>query len=126
MIITAMSVHRFATAAVPLRRSLPAAPISAGRACSLPLSLSDALRISCRADLSRHKQRNQELEKQLEADHETIAEYERQQAEYQEKNVRLQRRLTHADQRATAVTQQMSMLTSQRRKTPAISDLETA
>ncbi|KAG7265207.1 hypothetical protein CRUP_027696 [Coryphaenoides rupestris] len=78
-----------------------------------------------RADLSRHKQRNQELDKQLEADHESIAEYERQQAEYQEKIARLQRRLTQSEQRATAVTQQISMLTSQRRKTPAVSDLET-
>ncbi|CAL8331001.1 unnamed protein product [Merluccius merluccius] len=79
---------------------------------------------SLRADLSRHKQRTQELEIQLEADHETIAEYERHLAEYQEKNGRLQRRLTQAEQRATVVTQQLSMLTSQRRNTSGISDLE--
>ncbi|CAL8329925.1 unnamed protein product [Lota lota] len=80
---------------------------------------------SLRADLGRHKQRTQELEIQLEADHETIAEYERQLAEYQEKNVRLQRRLTQAEQRATVVTQQLSLLTSQRRTTSAIANLET-
>ncbi|XP_059904219.1 sodium channel and clathrin linker 1 [Gadus macrocephalus] len=78
-----------------------------------------------RAELGRQKQRTQELELQLDADHQTIAEYERQLAEYQEKSVRLQRRLTQAEQRATVVTQQLSLLTSQRRKTSATSELET-
>ncbi|XP_062334265.1 sodium channel and clathrin linker 1 [Osmerus eperlanus] len=80
---------------------------------------------SLRAELNRQKQRSQELETQLEADHEAIAEYERQIAEHQEKNGRLQRRLTQAEQRATSVAQQLNMLTSQRRKTASTMDLET-
>uniref|UniRef100_A0A3B4T5C3 Sodium channel and clathrin linker 1 n=1 Tax=Seriola dumerili TaxID=41447 RepID=A0A3B4T5C3_SERDU len=58
------------------------------------------------AELNRQKQRSHELEIQLETDHHTIAEYERQLAEYQEKTSRLQRRLTQAEQRATTATQQ--------------------
>ncbi|XP_070775951.1 sodium channel and clathrin linker 1 [Enoplosus armatus] len=77
-----------------------------------------------KAELNRQKQRSHELEMQLETDHNTIAEYERQLAEYQEKASRLQRRLTQAEQRATTVTQQLSMLASQRRKT-AMADPET-
>ncbi|XP_071774247.1 sodium channel and clathrin linker 1 isoform X2 [Centroberyx gerrardi] len=79
---------------------------------------------SLKAELNRQKQRSQELEIQLETDHDTVAEYERQLAEYQEKTSRLQRRLTHAEQRATTATQQLSMLASQRRKT-AMVDPET-
>uniref|UniRef100_A0A667WA40 Sodium channel and clathrin linker 1 n=1 Tax=Myripristis murdjan TaxID=586833 RepID=A0A667WA40_9TELE len=75
---------------------------------------------SLKAELNRQKQRSQELEVQLETDHSTIAEYERQLAEYQEKTSRLQRRLTQAEQRATTATQQLSMLTSQRRKTALV------
>ncbi|XP_045903563.1 sodium channel and clathrin linker 1 isoform X1 [Micropterus dolomieu] len=77
-----------------------------------------------KAELNRQKQRSHELEIQLETDHNTIAEYERQLAEYQEKTSRLQRRLTQAEQRTTTATQQLSMLASQRRKT-AMVDLET-
>ncbi|KAM4603621.1 sodium channel and clathrin linker 1 [Polymixia lowei] len=80
---------------------------------------------SLKTELNRQKQRSQELEMQLQTDHETIAEYERQLAEFQEKSSRLQRRLTQAEQRATTATQQLSILTSQRRKTPAMVDLET-
>ncbi|KAM3865366.1 sodium channel and clathrin linker 1 [Diretmus argenteus] len=79
---------------------------------------------SLKAELNRQKQRSQELEIQLESDHDAIAEYERQLAECQEKTSRLQRRLTQAEQRATTATQQLSMLTSQRRKT-AMVDPET-
>ncbi|XP_036933724.1 sodium channel and clathrin linker 1 [Acanthopagrus latus] len=78
-----------------------------------------------KAELNRQKQRSHELELQLETDHNTVAEYERQLAEYQEKTSRLQRRLTQAEQRATTATQQLTMLASQRRKT-AIVDQETA
>ncbi|XP_044046307.1 sodium channel and clathrin linker 1 isoform X2 [Siniperca chuatsi] len=77
-----------------------------------------------KAELNRQKQRSHELELQLETDHNTVAEYERQLAEYQEKTSRLQRRLTQAEQRATTATQQLSMLASQRRKT-AMVDPET-
>uniref|UniRef100_A0A8K9V517 Sodium channel and clathrin linker 1 n=1 Tax=Oncorhynchus mykiss TaxID=8022 RepID=A0A8K9V517_ONCMY len=62
---------------------------------------------SLKGELSRQKQRCQELEIQLVTDHETIVEYERQMAEYQEKNSRLQRRLTQAEQRATTASQQV-------------------
>ncbi|XP_026158318.1 sodium channel and clathrin linker 1 [Mastacembelus armatus] len=77
-----------------------------------------------KAELNRQKQRSHELEVQLETDHNTIAEYERQLAECQEKACRLQRRLTQAEQRATTATQQLSILASQRRKT-AMVDPET-
>ncbi|XP_036789901.1 sodium channel and clathrin linker 1-like isoform X2 [Oncorhynchus mykiss] len=79
---------------------------------------------SLKGELSRQKQRCQELEIQLVTDHETIVEYERQMAEYQEKNSRLQRRLTQAEQRATTASQQLSVMTSQRRKTSSMADLE--
>uniref|UniRef100_A0A6Q2X1Q8 Sodium channel and clathrin linker 1 n=1 Tax=Esox lucius TaxID=8010 RepID=A0A6Q2X1Q8_ESOLU len=62
---------------------------------------------SLKGELNRQKQRCQELEIQLQGDHETIVEYERQMAEYQEKNSRLQRRLTQAEQRATSASQQL-------------------
>ncbi|KAL1023854.1 hypothetical protein UPYG_G00047260 [Umbra pygmaea] len=79
---------------------------------------------SLKVELKRQKQRCHELEIQLETDHETILEYERQMAEFQEKNSRLQRRLTQAEQRATTVSQQLSVMTSQRRKTASMADLE--
>ncbi|KAM9399010.1 sodium channel and clathrin linker 1 isoform 2-T2 [Salvelinus alpinus] len=79
---------------------------------------------SLKGELSRQKQRCQELEIQLVTDHETIVEYERQMAEYQEKNSRLQRRLTQAEQKATTASQQLSIMTSQRRKTSSMADLE--
>ncbi|KAG7241317.1 hypothetical protein INR49_025751, partial [Caranx melampygus] len=60
-----------------------------------------------KAELNRQKQRSQELEMQLETDHNAIAEYERQLAENQEKTSRLQKRLTQAEQRATTATQQV-------------------
>ncbi|XP_029622501.1 sodium channel and clathrin linker 1 isoform X1 [Salmo trutta] len=79
---------------------------------------------SLKGELNRQKQRCQELEIQLVTDHETIVEYERQMAEYQEKNSRLQRRLTQAEQKATTASQQLSIMTSQRRKTSSMADLE--
>ncbi|XP_071264299.1 sodium channel and clathrin linker 1 isoform X2 [Salvelinus alpinus] len=79
---------------------------------------------SLKGELSRQKQRCQELEIQLVTDHESIVEYERQMAEYQEKNSRLQRRLTQAEQKATTASQQLSIMTSQRRKTSSMADLE--
>ncbi|XP_052320320.1 sodium channel and clathrin linker 1-like [Oncorhynchus keta] len=79
---------------------------------------------SLKGELSRQRQRCQELEIQLVTDHETIVEYERQMAEYQEKNSRLQRRLTQAEQKATTASQQLSIMTSQRRKTSSMADLE--
>ncbi|XP_029605281.1 sodium channel and clathrin linker 1 isoform X2 [Salmo trutta] len=79
---------------------------------------------SLKGELNRQKQRCQELEIQLVTDHETILEYERQMAEYQEKNSRLQRRLTQAEQKATTASQQLSIMTSQRRKTSSMADLE--
>ncbi|KAI1887677.1 hypothetical protein AGOR_G00192770 [Albula goreensis] len=80
---------------------------------------------SLKAELVRQKQRSQELEVQLETDHEKLVEYERQMAEYQEKNNRLQRRLTQAEQRASTASQQLSIMTSQRRKAASMLDLET-
>ncbi|XP_035516232.1 sodium channel and clathrin linker 1 isoform X1 [Morone saxatilis] len=77
-----------------------------------------------KTELNRQKQRSHELELQLETDHNTVAEYERQLAEYQEKTSRLQRRLTQAEQKAATATQQLSMFASQRRKT-AMVDPET-
>nr|XP_023998726.1 sodium channel and clathrin linker 1-like [Salvelinus alpinus] len=79
---------------------------------------------SLKGELSRQKQRCQELEIQLVTDHESIVEYERQMAEYQEKNSRLQRRLTQAEQKAITASQQLSIMTSQRRKTSSMADLE--
>ncbi|XP_006629764.2 sodium channel and clathrin linker 1 isoform X1 [Lepisosteus oculatus] len=80
---------------------------------------------SLKAEQSRQKQRSQELEALLEADHEKIAEYEKQMAEYQEKNSRLQRRLTQAEQRAFTASQQLSRITSQRKTAASVVDLET-
>ncbi|XP_040002349.1 sodium channel and clathrin linker 1 [Xiphias gladius] len=77
-----------------------------------------------KAEVNRQKQRSHELEMQLETDHNTIAEYERQIAEYQEKTSRLQRRLTQTEQRATNATQKLSILASQRRKKATV-DQET-
>ncbi|KAA8595376.1 hypothetical protein FQN60_012511 [Etheostoma spectabile] len=77
-----------------------------------------------KSELNRQKQRSYELEMQLETDHDTVAEYERQLAEYQEKTSLLQRRLTQAEQKATTATQQLNLLASQRRKT-AMVDPET-
>ncbi|KAJ8000570.1 hypothetical protein DPEC_G00181760 [Dallia pectoralis] len=79
---------------------------------------------SLKGELNRQKQRCQELDIQLQTDHETIVEYERQVAEYQEKNSRLQRRLTQAEQRAATASQQRSIITSQRRKTVSTAELE--
>uniref|UniRef100_A0A3Q4HL45 Sodium channel and clathrin linker 1 n=1 Tax=Neolamprologus brichardi TaxID=32507 RepID=A0A3Q4HL45_NEOBR len=76
-----------------------------------------------KAELNRQKQRSRELEAQLQTDHDTISEYEKQLAEYQEKASRLQRRLTQAEQRATTASQQLNRLQSQRRKTASV-DLE--
>ncbi|XP_010793816.1 sodium channel and clathrin linker 1-like [Notothenia coriiceps] len=73
-----------------------------------------------KGELNRQKQRSHELEMQLEKDHNTVAEYERQLAEYQEKASRLQRRLTQSEQKASTATQQLSMLASQRRKTAMV------
>ncbi|XP_066576250.1 sodium channel and clathrin linker 1 [Amia ocellicauda] len=78
-----------------------------------------------KTELTRQKQRSQELEVQLEGDHEKITEYEKQMAEYQEKNSRLQRRLTQAEQRASTASQQLTRITSQRRKAASMVDLET-
>ncbi|XP_012692531.1 sodium channel and clathrin linker 1 [Clupea harengus] len=78
---------------------------------------------SLRSELLRQKQRSQELDIQLESDHEKILEYERQVAEFQEKNGRLQRRLSQAEQRAATASQQLNIL--QRRKTASLVDLET-
>ncbi|KAM4750464.1 sodium channel and clathrin linker 1 isoform 1-T2 [Anableps anableps] len=69
-----------------------------------------------KAELKRQKQRSLELEIQLETDHNTISEYEKQLAEYQEKTSRLQRRLTQAEQKATTASHQLNMWASQRRK----------
>ncbi|XP_061101371.1 sodium channel and clathrin linker 1 isoform X2 [Conger conger] len=80
---------------------------------------------SMKSELVRQKQRSQELEAQLEGDHEKIVEYERQMAEHQEKNLRLQRRLSQAEQKASAASQQLSIMTSQRRKAASMLDLET-
>ncbi|XP_026059997.1 sodium channel and clathrin linker 1 isoform X5 [Carassius auratus] len=79
---------------------------------------------SLRSELNRQKQRAQELEIQVEADHQKILEYERQVLEHQEKNTRLQRRLTQAEHRAVSASQQLSVI-SQRRKAASMMDLET-
>ncbi|XP_066515951.1 sodium channel and clathrin linker 1 [Hoplias malabaricus] len=79
---------------------------------------------SLRSELNRQKQRCQELEIQVETDHEKILEYERQLAEHQEKNARLQRRLTQAEYRASTASQQLSVM-SQRRKAASMVELET-
>ncbi|TRY85758.1 hypothetical protein DNTS_031931 [Danionella cerebrum] len=78
---------------------------------------------SLRAELNRQKQRSQELEIQMDADHHKILEFERQVSEQQEKNLRLQRRLSQAEQRAATATQQLSVI-SQRRKAASMMDLE--
>uniref|UniRef100_A0A9J7Y060 Sodium channel and clathrin linker 1 n=2 Tax=Cyprinus carpio TaxID=7962 RepID=A0A9J7Y060_CYPCA len=78
----------------------------------------------CRSELNRQKQRAQELEIRMEADHQKILEYERQVSEQQEKNTRLQRRLTQAEQLAASASQQLSVI-SQRRKAASMMDLET-
>ncbi|XP_056136606.1 sodium channel and clathrin linker 1 [Lampris incognitus] len=80
---------------------------------------------SLKAELNRQRQHSQELEIQLETNHETIVEYERQLSELQQKASRLQRRLTQAEHRASTATQQLSMLTSQPRKTQVMVDLDT-
>ncbi|KAL2097428.1 hypothetical protein ACEWY4_006635 [Coilia grayii] len=67
---------------------------------------------SLKSELLRQKQRSQELEIQLEADHEKVLEYERQVTEYQEKNGRLQRRLSQAEQRAATASQQVGFTLS--------------
>uniref|UniRef100_A0A673W119 Sodium channel and clathrin linker 1 n=1 Tax=Salmo trutta TaxID=8032 RepID=A0A673W119_SALTR len=77
---------------------------------------------SLKGELNRQKQRCQELEIQLVTDHETILEVIL--THYQEKNSRLQRRLTQAEQKATTASQQLSIMTSQRRKTSSMADLE--
>ncbi|MEQ2276153.1 hypothetical protein XENORESO_014599, partial [Xenotaenia resolanae] len=74
-----------------------------------------------KAELKRQKRRSLELEIQLQTNHNTISEYEKQLAEYQEKTSRLQRRLTQAEQKATTALHQLNMLASQRRK-PATVD----
>uniref|UniRef100_A0A3B3XLL5 Sodium channel and clathrin linker 1 n=1 Tax=Poecilia mexicana TaxID=48701 RepID=A0A3B3XLL5_9TELE len=74
-----------------------------------------------KAELKRQKERSLELEIQLQTDHNTISEYEKQLAEYQEKTSRLQRRLTQAEQKATTASHQLNMFASQRRK-PATVD----
>uniref|UniRef100_A0A8C1DL11 Sodium channel and clathrin linker 1 n=1 Tax=Cyprinus carpio carpio TaxID=630221 RepID=A0A8C1DL11_CYPCA len=79
---------------------------------------------SLRSELNRQKQRAQELEIRMEADHQKILEYERQVSEQQEKNTRLQRRLTQAEQLAASASQQLSVI-SQRRKAASMMDLET-
>uniref|UniRef100_A0A3B5M898 Uncharacterized protein n=1 Tax=Xiphophorus couchianus TaxID=32473 RepID=A0A3B5M898_9TELE len=63
-------------------------------------------KITALAELKRQKQRSLELENQLQTDHNTISEYEKQLAEYQEKTSRLQRRLTQAEQKATTASHQ--------------------
>ncbi|XP_041123693.1 sodium channel and clathrin linker 1 [Polyodon spathula] len=78
-----------------------------------------------KSELSRQKQRSQELVVQLQTEHENILEYEKLTAEYQEKASRLQKRLLQAEQRASTASQQLSKITSQRRPPPSIMDLET-
>ncbi|XP_060908099.1 sodium channel and clathrin linker 1 isoform X1 [Labrus mixtus] len=70
-----------------------------------------------KAELNRQKQHSHELAMELETDHNTVVEYERQLAQYQEKISRLQNRLTQAEKRATTATQQLSILAFPRRKT---------
>ncbi|XP_054897685.1 sodium channel and clathrin linker 1 [Poeciliopsis prolifica] len=74
-----------------------------------------------KAELKRQKQRSLELEIQLQTDHNTISEYEKQLGEYQEKTSRLQRRLTQAEQKATTASHQLNVFVSQRKK-PATVD----
>ncbi|KAK1175472.1 sodium channel and clathrin linker 1 [Acipenser oxyrinchus oxyrinchus] len=78
-----------------------------------------------KSELSRQKQRSQELVAQLQTEHENILEYEKLTAEYQEKANRLQKRLLQAEQRASTASQQLSKITSQRRTPPSIVDLDT-
>ncbi|KAF5885894.1 sodium channel and clathrin linker 1, partial [Clarias magur] len=61
---------------------------------------------SVRVELSRQKQRCQELEKHLQSAQDRILDCERELAEQQEKNTRLQTRLTQAEHRASSVSQQ--------------------
>lgn len=78
-----------------------------------------------KSELSRQKQRSQELVAQLQTEHENISEYEKLTAEYQEKASRLQKRLLQAEQRASTASQQLSKITSQRRTPPSMVDLDT-
>ncbi|MED6254199.1 hypothetical protein ATANTOWER_019463, partial [Ataeniobius toweri] len=66
-----------------------------------------------KAELKRQKRRSLELEIQLQTNHNTISEYEKQLAEYQEKTSRLQRRLTQAEQKATTALHQNACITPQ-------------
>ncbi|XP_043530127.1 sodium channel and clathrin linker 1 [Chiloscyllium plagiosum] len=77
-----------------------------------------------KADLTRQKQRCQELVCKLEVAHEKITEYERQMLENQEKTNRLQRRLTHSEHRAATASEKLSRVTTERRKADTLLDLE--
>ncbi|XP_048386549.1 sodium channel and clathrin linker 1 isoform X2 [Stegostoma tigrinum] len=77
-----------------------------------------------KTELTRQKQRCQELVCQMELTHEKITEYERQILENQEKTNRLQRRLTHSEHRAATASEKLSRVTTERRKTDAMLDLE--
>ncbi|XP_060772784.1 sodium channel and clathrin linker 1 isoform X2 [Neoarius graeffei] len=78
---------------------------------------------SLRTELSRQKQRCQELEINLQSEQDKILEYERELAEQQEKNTRLQTRLTQAEHRMSTASQQLTLMTS-RRKAASLMDLE--
>ncbi|KAM9449490.1 sodium channel and clathrin linker 1 isoform 1-T2 [Clarias gariepinus] len=78
---------------------------------------------SVSVELSRQKQRCQELEKHLQLAQEKILDCERELAEQQEKNTRLQTRLTQAEHRAFSASQQLTLM-SQRRKAGSLVDLD--
>ncbi|XP_058241047.1 sodium channel and clathrin linker 1 isoform X1 [Hemibagrus wyckioides] len=79
---------------------------------------------SLRAELSRQKQRCQELEMKIHSEQEKILECEREVSEQQEKNTRLQTRLTQAEHRASIASHQLTLMT-QRRKPASVMDLGT-
>ncbi|KAK3523438.1 hypothetical protein QTP86_033490 [Hemibagrus guttatus] len=78
---------------------------------------------SLRVELSRQKQRCQELEMKIHSQQDKILECERELSEQQEKNTRLQTRLTQAEHRASSASQQLTLMT-QRRKAASMMDLE--
>uniref|UniRef100_A0A8C8A124 Sodium channel and clathrin linker 1 n=1 Tax=Oryzias sinensis TaxID=183150 RepID=A0A8C8A124_9TELE len=103
-----------------LTRLLAAQQKSAQRRKEEAKNLNTFSAVLCRTELNRQKQRSRELQAQLERDHDTIMEYEKQLGEHQEKAGRLQRRLTQAEQKAASAVQQLGILTAQRRKTARI------
>ncbi|KAM9378135.1 sodium channel and clathrin linker 1 [Phaethornis superciliosus] len=77
-----------------------------------------------RSELSQQKLRSQELIAQLEMANEKVIEDEKLMTEYQEYINRLQKRLSLAEERAATASQKLSLITTQKKKTASLKDLE--